>query len=263
MRSGEAFERLVKIMARLRAEDGCPWDREQTLDTLRPYLMEEAYEVLDAIASGDVSEHREELGDLLFQVVFQSQIRAEEGAFTVADVADAISDKLERRHPHVFGDLEGADRETIRKNWSAIKAAEKAAKGGDGPPPSALDGIPQALPALLRAHRIGDKASVVGFDWPDVSGVERKLTEELAELREAIEGGVEARIEDELGDCLFSLVNWARHLGIEPETALQKANAKFVGRFHALEETLREAGSTVSETSPEALEAIWQQVKSR
>ena len=261
MKSGEAFERLVAIMARLRAPDGCPWDREQTLDTLRPYLMEEAYEVLDAIASDDPVEHCEELGDLLFQVVFQSQIRAEEGAFSVADVANAISDKLERRHPHVFGDLQGADRETIRQNWAAIKAAEKAAKKGAGPPPSALDGIPRALPALLRAHRIGGKASDVGFDWPDTAGVEAKMAEELAELREAIESGDKGRIEDELGDCLFTLVNWARHLDLEPETALQKANDKFMGRFHGLEDVLRSEGKTVAETTPADLEDAWQRVK--
>ena len=261
MSTGAAFERLVDIMARLRAPDGCPWDRDQTLDSLRAYLLEETYELLEAMDAGDVDAHRDELGDLLFQVVFQSQIRAEEGAFALADVADTIANKLERRHPHVFGDLRGADRETIRRNWTTIKAAEKAARAEPDAPPSALDGVPAPLPALLRAHRLGAKASAVGFDWPDTAGVEAKLVEELAELQGAIASGDGAAIEEEMGDCLFTLVNWARHLGLEPETALQKANAKFVARFCEVERRVRERGQAVADTAPGVLEEIWTDVK--
>ncbi|HVP67857.1 MAG TPA: nucleoside triphosphate pyrophosphohydrolase, partial [Anaeromyxobacteraceae bacterium] len=208
-RASRAVERLLDIMARLRAPGGCPWDREQTLDTLRPYLLEETYEVLEAIDEGDPSAHREELGDLLLQIVFQAQIAEEERRFDFADVADAISDKLVSRHPHVFGTAsadgtpapEVRDSEALLRQWAALKRKENEAKGGGK---SVLEGVPREMPALARAERLTEKASRVGFDWPDASGARAKVSEELVELDEAIASGDRARMEDELGDLLFA-----------------------------------------------------------
>jgi len=253
-RAGEAFARLVTLMARLRDPGGCPWDREQCLESLRSYLLEESYEVLEALDGGVPAEHREELGDLLFQVVFQARIREEEGHFDAAAVADAIHDKLVRRHPHVFGDAQVTDRDEVARNWHVIKAQEKKRE-------SALDGVPMAMPALLRAGRIGAKAARVGFDWPDVAGVLQKLEEERQELDEARANGDAAAVAHEVGDLLFTVVNLARHLGVEPETALQQANARFEGRFRWMEAQLRAAGRAVADTDAATLEAAWQAAK--
>lgn len=257
---GEAFERLVGVMARLRGPDGCPWDRAQTLDSLRPYLVEEAYEVLDAIEAGTVEDHEEELGDLLLQVVFQAEIRRQEGAFDAADVAQAIADKLVRRHPHVFGADAGASLDEANRGWEAIKAAEKKAKAKD---PSALSGVPRHLPALLRAQKVGEKASRVGFDWPSVDGALAKVVEELEELRAAIAGGARAEIEHELGDALFSLVNVARFTDVTAEDALRGTVDRFGARFRAVEAEAAAEGRALSAQSVDELEARWQAAKRR
>ncbi|MBU1429471.1 nucleoside triphosphate pyrophosphohydrolase [Myxococcota bacterium] len=244
--------RLVRIMARLRGEAGCPWDRAQTLESLEKWLLEETYEVLEAIQSGDAEAHRAELGDLLLQIAFQAQIRSEEGAWGFDDVAEAIADKMERRHPHVFGELTVTSVEEVRGIWDSIKQAE----GRE----SALDGVPRALPALSRAARIGDKAASVGFDWPDIEGVVDKAHEELAELAEARATGDAAAIEDELGDVLFSLVNLARHLKVDPEGALRRSTAKFERRFREMERALRATGG-LEGLDIEAMERAWQAAK--
>src|SRR5512136_1471355 len=241
-RAPEAIERLLAIMARLRAPDGCPWDLEQTLETLRPYVLEETYEVLEAIDDGDPAAHREELGDLLLQIVFQARLREESGAFAFADVADAISDKLVSRHPHVFGDGQVKDAEGVLKQWAALKREEKRKKGGSL---SALEGVPRELPALARADRLTEKASRVGFDWPDAAGARAKVAEELGELDEAIASGNRAHVEDELGDVLFALANLARKLGIPPEEALRGALGRFVSRFEHVEGELARRGVPV------------------
>ena len=255
---GEAFERLVGIMARLRGPDGCPWDQQQTLESLRPYLVEEAYEVLDAIESGRVDDHEEELGDLLLQVVFQAEIRRGEGAFDAADVAAAIADKLVRRHPHVFAGASGGDLEAANRDWEAIKAAEKRAKAKD---PSALSGVPRHLPALSRAQKVGEKASRVGFDWPSVDGALEKVAEEIAELREALAAGSKPEIEHELGDALFSLVNVARFCDVSAEDALRGTVDRFSARFRAVEKSAAADGRPLTEQPLDELEARWQAAK--
>jgi tetrapyrrole methylase family protein/MazG family protein len=246
--AGQAFARLVELMARLRAADGCPWDRKQTLESLRPYLLEEAYETLEAIESGDPQAHREELGDLLLQVVFQSQITHEESRFDVADVCDGISDKLVRRHPHVFAREEAHDAEGALSTWERQKAAER-------PDRSRLDGVPANLPALLRATRVGEKAAAIGFDWPDVEGVRAKVKEEWNELA----GASGDAVEEELGDLLFALSSLARHLGVDAEAALRRATDKFMRRFRVVEQRLGEA---TERPSIEELEAMWEDAKS-
>src|SRR5512141_651689 len=213
-RTADAIERLLGIMERLRGPDGCPWDREQTLQSLRPYVLEETYEVLEAIDGGDVADHREELGDLLLQIVFQAQLRREEGAFEFADVADAISQKLVSRHPHVFGDAEVKDAEGVLRQWAALKREEKKRKGKGE---SALHGVPREMPALARADRLTEKASRVGFDWPDAGGARAKVGEELEELDRAVAGGDRSEIEHELGDLLFAVANLGRKLNLAPE----------------------------------------------
>ncbi len=254
MRYGEAFERIVEVMARLRAPDGCPWDREQTLDSLRQWLLEETYEVLEAIDGGDPAAHRDELGDLLLQIVFQSRIREEEGAFDAADVANAIADKMLRRHPHVFGDEQASDREAVRRRWSELKAEEKGRE-------SALDGVPKALPALLRAMRVGQKAAAVGFDWSNRLEVLAKLDEERAELSEALLEGDPAAVHHELGDYLFTVVNLARHLGVDPEGALQDTTRRFEARFRHVEGGVLRAGGRMQDTPADELEERWQAAK--
>ncbi|MCA9540628.1 MAG: nucleoside triphosphate pyrophosphohydrolase [Myxococcales bacterium] len=260
MTHGAEFERLVAIMARLRAPDGCPWDRKQTLDSLRQWLVEETYEVLDAIERRDVRAHCDELGDLLLQVVFQAQIRAEEGSFDVGDVARAIADKMQRRHPHVFGDAVIDDTAELRRAWAQIKAQEQSARGERR---GTLDGVPPALPALLRALRLGQKAAGVGFDWPDVTRVMAKIDEERDELIAAMADGDPGRVEAELGDLLFSVVNLARHLNVDPETALHAASARFSARFSAVEAGVRADGHEISTLAIDALEARWQAAKRR
>lgn len=257
---GDAFERLVGIMARLRGEDGCPWDRAQDLASLKPYLVEEAYEVLDAIDAGDPRAHEEELGDLLLQVVFQAEIRRQEGAFDAAHVCHAIADKLVRRHPHVFADGTADTPEAVTATWAEIKAQEKRDKGGDT---SALAGVPRALPALLRAQRVGEKAARVGFDWPEVAGPLGKVAEEVGELAEAIEAGDPAAIGHELGDALFSLVNVARFVGVGAEEALQHAVERFSRRFRAVEAGAAGEGRALSDLTLAEMDRYWEEAKAR
>jgi tetrapyrrole methylase family protein/MazG family protein len=257
-RSAQAIERLLGIMARLRGPGGCPWDREQTLRTLRPYVLEETYEVLEAIDGGDPRDHCEELGDLLLQIVFQSQLTMEAGQFDFADVATAISDKLVSRHPHVFGDAEAKDSEAVLKQWVALKQAEKKAKGRGE---SVLEGVPRELPALARADRLTEKASRIGFDWPDAGGAREKLAEELGELDEAIAAGDREAVEHELGDLLFAAANLGRKLGIPPEEALRGAVARFIGRFAHVERELARRGVPHGEATLEQMDAIWDEAK--
>jgi MazG family protein len=258
-RAARSIEHLLSIMERLRGPDGCPWDREQTLRTLRPYVLEETYEVLEAIDGGDVSEHREELGDLLLQVVFQAQLRREEGAFDFADVADAISGKLVSRHPHVFGDAEVKDAEGVLRQWAALKREEKRKKGGGK---SALEGVPRAMPALARADRLTEKAARVGFDWPEAAGARAKVEEELRELDEAMAGSDRAALEHELGDALFALANLARKLGLAPEEALRGAIDRFIGRFGHVEQELERRGVPPGGASLAEMDSLWEEAKS-
>jgi MazG family protein len=255
----EAIERLVGIMSRLRGPGGCPWDREQTLGTLRPYLLEETYEVLEAIDSGNPREHCEELGDLLLQIVFQAQLAKEAGQFAFEDVAEAISNKLVSRHPHVFGSAQVKDAEGVLKQWVALKRREKEARGGGQ---SALEGVPREMPALARAERLTDKASRIGFDWPDLGGARAKLDEELSELDAAISSGDRRDMEHELGDALFALVNVARKLGLPPEEALRRAVSRFIERFEHVERGLQRAGVPHGEATLEQMDRLWDEAKS-
>jgi len=248
----------------LRAPDGCPWDREQTLHTLRRFVLEEAYEVLDAIDRSDYDGLRDELGDFLLEAVFLAQICAEEGRFTIGDALKAIAEKLIRRHPHVFGEPGaapparlGSARE-VKERWEQIKAQERSAAGGPG---SLLSGIPATLPALLRAYEIGTRAATVGFDWSHAREVAGKVEEEWSELQRAIGEAAPASIEDELGDLLFSMAQLARKLGLEPEATLRGANEKFTRRFQALERALAERGLSVQEATLEEMEGAWRLVK--
>ncbi len=245
-------------MARLRGPDGCPWDREQTMRTLRPYLLEETYEVLEAMESGDAREHCEELGDLLLQIVFQAQLAGEAGQFEFADVADAITRKLVRRHPHVFGTAQVRDAEAVMKQWVALKREEKAERGGGQ---SVLEGVPRELPALARAERLTEKASRIGFDWPDAAGARAKVDEELAELDEAIRGGDTRRVEEELGDVLFALANVARKLSLPPEEALRNAVGRFVARFEHVERELARQGVPHGRATLEEMDRLWEEAK--
>lgn len=244
------IERLVAIMARLRdPKAGCEWDTVQTFETIAPYTIEEAYEVADAIERGDMAELKDELGDLLLQVVFHSRMAEEAGHFALPDVIDAISEKMERRHPHIFlGAHEGG-----HHLWEQIKAAERGAKGHE----SALDGVALGLPALLRAEKLQKRAARTGFDWPDPSGARDKIDEELAEVEAATTA---AEVEEEIGDLLFAVVNWARKQGVDPEAALRSANAKFEGRFKAME---AEAGEAFVGLDLDGKEALWQSAKAR
>jgi MazG family protein len=250
------IDRLLAIMARLRDPDrGCPWDREQNFATIAPYTIEEAYEVADAIERGDMSALKDELGDLLFQVVFHARMAEEAGHFAFNDVAVAIADKMERRHPHVFGDAEIASVAAQNEAWEAHKAAERHASGNAV---SVLDGVALALPALLRAAKISRRAARIGFDWPDADSVIDKIEEELDELEAALEAGDRTVIEEEMGDLLFAAANLACKLEIEPETALRRATAKFERRFCRVEALAAERGIG---RNLDALEALWQEVK--
>ena len=257
---GEAFQQLVDIMARLRGPGGCPWDREQTIHSLRGFVLEETYEVLDAIDNDDHETLRGEIGDLIFEGVFLGQIESDEGRFTVADSLAHISEKLIRRHPHVFAATEGVDTPgKVVEQWEQIKAREQADAGRKR---ALLSGIPKSMPALLRAHEIGTRVAAVGFDWAKTEDVVEKIEEEVAELREAVAGrqGRE-RVEEEMGDLLFSIANLARKLGIEPESALRRANEKFTGRFTALEDVFERQGRAVHDATLEEMEEVWGQVK--
>jgi MazG family protein len=265
--AAQAMDRLLEIMARLRAPDGCAWDREQTPATLKPQMIEECYEVIEAIDSGSPAHLTEELGDLLLHIVFQAQIAREAGDFTFADVANGIADKLIRRHPHVFGDVKIADAAGVVAQWHQLKKAEKPERE------SVLDGVPRALPALLRAEALQKKARQVGFDWPDVRGSFDKVREEVAEVTAEIESDLafaranEARFTpapetaEEIGDLLFSIVNLARHLKLDAEALLTAANDKFTRRFQAVEALIKAQGKTMSDCSMEEMDAAWNTVK--
>ncbi len=263
------MQRLIDIMARLRDPvDGCPWDVKQSFATIAPYTIEEAYEVADAIAREDMRELREELGDLLLQVVFHSRMAEEAGHFAFADVAQAISDKMVERHPHVFGDTRFASEADQKADWETRKAAERERKNGSGEGLSVLDGVATSLPALLRALKLQKRAARVGFDWPQarIQQVIDKIAEEAAELAAEVgaeDEGAQARIEDEFGDVMFSLVNLARHLSVDPEEALRKTNRKFVRRFQAMEQAFRAQDRALSDCSLEELEEAWQTAKRR
>lgn len=253
--AGDELGRLLEVMRRLRTE--CPWDRGQDLRSLRPYLIEEAFEVLDALDAGDPTALQEELGDLLFQIVFQSRVSEEAGNFGMADVVRGIADKLERRHPQVFNGSGGGahDAEGAQRSWTALKLEER--HGSGGPRPSVVDGIPSQAPALLRAERLGSKVAHVGFDWSAIEGVRAKVSEELDELDEAIASGDRRRAEEELGDLLFSLCNLARWLRTPAEDALRGATARFEARFRHLELVLAAQGRQPVDATPEELARLW------
>ena len=247
-------------MERLLAPDGCPWDREQTLTTLKPFLLEEAHEVLEAIEADDPAEHCEELGDLLFQIVFQAALRAREGAFGLDDVVAAIARKMVRRHPHVFGDLKVSGSDEVLANWGKLKAAEHAEQGKRR---GTLDGVPRALPSLLRAQRIGEKAANVGFDWPDLAGVRAKVDEELGELDEAVASGDAQAIGEELGDLLFVLTRFASWCKVDAEGALSACITRFRGRFDDMESSAASDGKVLKEMSLDEMDALWRRAKAR
>jgi len=293
--TGERFERAVSIMARLRGPGGCPWDREQTFDTIKPYTLEEAYEVIEAIDARDWPELTGELGDLLLQVLFYSQMAAEEQRFSIDDVLDRLSNKLVDRHPHVFGEVKAETSGEVLRNWQVLKAEEKkkrqqdsgddAAASKSGHPESVLHGISSAMPSLMAAYKISSRAAQVGFDWPNIEALFDKLKEETDELRENLreypEPGpqpvgasstasargvkvpeeLQARLEDEVGDLLFVMVNVARYLALDPESALRKTNRKFRRRFEYLEDRLREQGRKPADASLVEMESLWQESK--
>ena len=266
--AGVRFDRLVDIMRALRAPDGCPWDREQTLASLRPFVLEETYEVLEAIESGTPANLREELGDYLYEAVFLAQISEEQGDFSIADAIGAIGDKLVRRHPHVFA---REDRDTsittvqVRERWEAIKARERQAQGHDTlRPKTTLSGVPKTLPSLLRAYEISARAAAVGFDWARPADVLTKIEEEVAEVRHEVESGATgdlSRAEEEMGDLLFAIANLSRKLGIEPEAALRRATEKFTRRFDEVEQAFAARGRSLQDATLEEMEDEWQRVK--
>lgn len=262
--AGEKFSELVELIARLRAPGGCPWDREQTHESLKPMLLEEAYEVVEAIDDGNDEELIGELGDLILQVVFHSQIATEENRFTVAEVIERISAKMVRRHPHVFADDTASTSGEVLRNWEAIKAAELAAKGKqDASDHSMLDSVSTRLPAVMEAFQMTTKVSRVDFDWPDVPSVIEKLDEEVGELKEAVtkESASHQEIADEVGDLLFIAVNVARLLGIDPESALKASNRKFRRRFRHIEDRLRQQGRKPADSNHVEMDALWDEAK--
>ncbi len=284
MSTGEKFERAVAIMARLRAPGGCPWDREQSFDTIKKYTLEETYEVLEAIENRDWPELAEELGDLLLQVLFYAEMAKEERLFVIDDVLDALSNKLIGRHPHVFGDVKAEDAAQVLKNWEALKKEEKqrkAAANGQKPiqeqEAGLLDAVSRKMPSLMEAQKISSKAAHIGFDWPDVEGIFEKLAEETNELREHVQQlpaealaphgeskippEIHTRLEDELGDLFFVLVNLARRLSVDPESALRRTNRKFRQRFGWLERELRSQGKSPEHSTLDEMESLWQQAK--
>ena len=268
--AGEAFVRLVEVMRTLRSPEGCPWDREQTLESLTHYVLEEAHEVVDAIERGDMTALQEEIGDHIFEGVFLAQLASESGVFTIWDSLRTVADKLVRRHPHVFQedgrvhDAESKERapsaEAALGRWNAQKIQER---GNAGQPTSTLGSIPKSLPSLLRAYKIGKRVAGVGFDWPDAGDVVAKIEEEVAELKEALAADPDnaTRAEEEMGDLLFSIANLSRKLGIEPEQALRKANEKFTKRFNALEENINASGRALTDVSLDDMEQEWQRIK--
>lgn len=266
------FKDLVSLMDRLRSPTGCPWDREQTYATLAPMMLEEAYEAFEAVEearAGRPNELRDELGDLLFQIVFYAQVAKERGEFSIDDVTDAIHTKMVRRHPHVFGEVKADDSATVLLNWETMKAEERRAAGkSENTTTSILDGVPSKAPALMEAHQLSTKAARVGFDWKSIDDIFDKLHEEIEELRDAINQHAEAKdeathtlVREELGDLLFAATNIARHLHVEPEAALKLTNRKFRQRFRYIEETLRTQNRTFQDVSIDELESIWQEAK--
>lgn len=253
---------LVNVMATLRSPGGCPWDLEQDHHTLKKYLIEEAYEVLDAIDQGDDEALIEELGDVLLQVVFHSQIASETGRFGIDDVIQAITEKLIRRHPHVFGGAEAPDAHTVLQNWEKLKAAERDQKGRDGPP-SLLDGIPRHLPALMRATDVQKRAAKVGFEWEDAAGAHEKVAEELREVAEARASGDRRRLEEEWGDLFFALVNAARYDRVDPEEVLRQATRKFESRFRFIEAQAAMQRKSLDKMSLAEMDALWDEAKRR
>src|ERR1700674_1504963 len=267
---GRWFEKLVAVQARLRAPNGCPWDREQTHQTLRTYVIEEAYEVLEALEGGDDAKFAEEMGDLLLQIVFHSQIAREEGRFTVAEVVREIHDKMIRRHPHVFGKTRAKDSAEVLRNWEQIKAEERRSSDNKGESKtsegvakevSLLDGVSRALPATLEGFQLTRRASRIGFDWQDANGVFDKMQEECEELKKAVKEQDRLKMEEELGDLLFAAVNLSRFLKIDPEIALKKANSKFSRRFRAMERLARKNGREFKDLPREKMEAFWEETK--
>jgi len=269
---GSSFERLVEIMRRLRAPDGCPWDREQTPASLRPFVLEETYEVLEAIEHGTPQDLCEELGDFVFEAVFLARMHEEAGHFSIGDVVEGIADKLVRRHPHVFERADGQDALTsgeVVERWETLKARERALAGKTAPekkPKTTLSGVPKTLPSLLRAYELSSRAAAVGFDWAKAADVLDKIDEEVAELRREVESGATgdlSRAEDEMGDLLFSIANLSRKLGVEPEAALRRASEKFSTRFGQMEAALAARGVSLPDASLDEMEAEWQKAKSR
>jgi len=266
--AGAKFDALLDIMRRLRAPGGCPWDREQTLASLRPFVLEETYEVLEAIDSASPEALREELGDYLYEAVFLAQISEEAGDFSIADAIDAIRDKLIRRHPHVFQRADGDEAitsEQVIEKWESLKARERAAAGSEPQRrKTTLSGVPKTLPSLLRAYEISARAAAIGFDWARPTDVLDKIDEEVAEVRREVESGATghlSRAEEEMGDLLFAIANLSRKLGIEPEAALRRANEKFTRRFDAVEQAFLARGQSLSGATLEEMEAEWQRVK--
>ena len=258
----DPVRRLLDIMAKLRDPlDGCPWDQRQTLETIVPYTLEEAYEVADAIDRSDMPELRDELGDLLFQIVFYSQIAREQGHFDFDDVAQGICDKMVRRHPHVFGEAEYSDDEALRDAWEQHKAAERERRKLPEQPASQLDGVARALPALVRAEKLQRRAARVGFDWPDPRGAFQKTREEFDEVEAEFGAGHPDKLQDELGDMLFAMVNVVRLLGFDAEQVLSHANGKFERRFRRMEQFRHVAGGRLDELSLEELDALWERAK--
>ena len=257
------IEKLVALVAQLRGEDGCPWDREQTRETLKPMLIEEAFETLDALDSKDPADLKEELGDLLFQVVFHAQIAREKGEFDLGDVIDRSHEKMTRRHPHIFGAADLKTSEDVLKNWEDIKAAEKGIASPSRPDSeqSLLDGIPKKIPALYRAYQMTAKAARVGFDWQRLEDIFSKLNEEAVELNDAVSRGNSEQIADEMGDLLFVAVNIARTLGIDPETALERSNRKFERRFRFIETAVKQQGRKLKDVSLAEMDALWNEAK--
>jgi tetrapyrrole methylase family protein / MazG family protein len=257
--AGEKFQKLVEIMARLRAPGGCPWDREQTFDSIKPYLLEETYEVMQAIDARDWQELTGELGDLLLQSVFFSQMAADQNLFSIADALDAINDKLIRRHPHIFGEQTAGSADEVRRIWGAVKAEEKKQKGELAV--GLLDSVPRALPALVEAQQLTTRAAHVGFDWDNAEQVLEKLQEELAEFDVARRAASQEELEGELGDMLFVLVNLARFVKADPEQALRKTNAKFRQRFGYIERKLAEQGKSPEDSTLAEMDALWEEAK--
>lgn len=258
--AGASVAEAATIMARLRGPNGCPWDREQTFDTIKRHTLEETYEVFDAIERRAWPELRDELGDLLLQVLFYAQMAEEAGYFSLQDVAQGLSAKLIRRHPHIFGDAVATDAGAVLRSWEQIKREERRAASGENKPVSALDSVPRSMPAMLEAAKIGSKAAKAGFDWPNVEGLFEKLAEETAELKHEVESGELELVEAELGDLMFTMINLARHLGVDPESALRRTNAKFRARYAGMEQSAGGAGAFEEASLPQK-ELYWEQAK--